>query len=208
MNIAKDKGIVGIAAACGFCGGFFAGMATERLKEDTKRSFRKKSFKKKSFQKQSTGGNKYDWRGYAENGYNRSGTDRAGYGRSYYVESIKLLRRRLDEAYQQLQQGKFRYALYDAYTVMGEVVKLIVQHTNGTDDIGDDVSLNLKICEREGLLGEEVGFMDRLREVFHICRLNRCEFVPQDKRNYGKVHFAVMQMKDLLNLAEKILVRA
>lgn len=37
------------------------------------------------------------------------------YDRKYYIEGIRKLRYRLDEAYQQLQQGHFRYAIYDTY---------------------------------------------------------------------------------------------
>lgn len=37
------------------------------------------------------------------------------YDRKYYIEGIRKLRYRLDEAYQQLQQGHFRYAIYALY---------------------------------------------------------------------------------------------
>lgn len=151
--------------------------------------------------------NRYGWQGLSENRFDRSEPDRTEYSKKYYAGFIKQLRRRLDEAYQQLQQGQFRYTLHDTYTVMGETIKLIVQHTNGTDYIGNDVLQNMKICEREGLLGEDEGFMDRLHEVFYICRMNEQEFSAQDDMNFSKVRFAVMQIKDLLNFAEKLFVR-
>ena len=43
--------------------------------------------------------------------------------KKYYAEDIKKLRYLLDEAYQQMQQGQYRYAIYDADSVMRETIK-------------------------------------------------------------------------------------
>lgn len=128
--------------------------------------------------------------------------------RKYYARFMKQLRWHLDEAYQQMQKGKFRYALYDTYVIMGETMKMLVQRTYGAKDIGDDVLLNMKICEQEHLLGNDKELIGRLREVLHICRISMHDIAVQDSLNHGKVHFAIMQVKDLLNLAEDVLVRA
>ena len=116
------------------------------------------------------------------------------------------MRFRLDEAYQQLQQGKFRYALYDARTVLEEILRLIVQHTNGVTDGDDTIFENMKICERKRLLSNDVELMTRLHDVRHICNFNEHEFMAEEKMNHGKVHFVIMQIKNLLNIAEEVLV--
>lgn len=147
-----------------------------------------------------------DWQGYFKNGYNLSGLDRAKFDRHYYAEIIKKLRFRLKESYQQLQQGKFRYALYDARTVLEKILKLIVQHSNGVANGNDSIFKNMKICEKQRLLGDNMELMARLHEVRHICNFNGHEFTAEEKMNHKKVYFVIMQIKDLLNIAENILV--
>lgn len=147
-----------------------------------------------------------DWRGYARNGYNQLGLDRADQDRQFYAGFLKKLRHRLDEAYQQSQQGQFRYALYDARVVMEETLKMVVQHTNGADGIGDSILGNMKICERKNLLGAEAEVIDKLHEVRHICNFNGHEFAAEETINHNKVYFVIMQIKDLLNLTESTLV--
>ena len=103
----------------------------------------------------------------------------------YYAEDIKKLRYLLDEAYQQMQQGQYRYAIYDANSVMRETIK---------------------ICERKKLLGADRDFINRLYEVYHICG---CERQRLDKGKYindRKVHFVIMQLKDLLNFVEREII--
>ncbi|MDO4337868.1 MAG: hypothetical protein Q4C91_07240 [Eubacteriales bacterium] len=129
-------------------------------------------------------------------------------GRKYYAQVIRQLRWRLDDAYQQMQQGQLRYALYDAYVVFEGTMKILIQSVYGTEDIGDDALQNMKICEQEHLLGNDKEFIGRLREVIHICRISLHDIAVQNSLNHGKVHFAIMQVKELLNLAEEILVKA
>lgn len=148
-----------------------------------------------------------DWQEHRKNEYNQLGLDRAKCDRKYYDKVIKQLRWRLDEAYQQLQQGQFRYAIYDARVVMGEALNLIVQHTNGTDGVGDTILANMKICERKDLFGADRESFDKLYEAHHICNFNMYKFVAEENMNHNKIYFVIMQIKDLLNLAESILVR-
>lgn len=48
-----------------------------------------------------------------------------------YINNIAQLRKRLDEAYQQLQLGQFRYAIYDTEQVMKEAMKMLIKWENG-----------------------------------------------------------------------------
>lgn len=50
--------------------------------------------------------------------------------KKYYAEDIKKLRYLLDEAYQQMQQGQYRYAIYDANSVMRETMKILLCYKN------------------------------------------------------------------------------
>ena len=147
----------------------------------------------------------YDWQGYGRDRYNASGLDRAGRGRQYYSDHIDQLRERLDEAYQQLQRGEFRYAVYDARVVMEDALRMIVQHTEGSNDSDDRMLVNLKICERKHLL-EDSEFLDRLHDVRRICNANGHEINAEDSLTHNKVHFVVMQIRDLLDSAEQTLV--
>lgn len=139
-------------------------------------------------------------------GYHPYGPGRGKCGRQYYNPYIKKLRRRLDEAYQQMQQGQFRYAVYDTRTVMEEALKLLIRHINGAEDIDRSLLTKLKICERRQLLGKDKKFIRRLHEVFHICNISGNDFGAEEALNHKEVYFAIMQTKDLLNFVESTLV--
>ena len=50
--------------------------------------------------------------------------------KKYYAEDVKKLRYLLDEAYQQMQQWQYRYAIYDANSVMRETMKILLCYKN------------------------------------------------------------------------------
>ena len=199
------KKVLGIAMG-GVLGAVLTGKLMEKFNKYDAEEFDKEEYDEKGFSEDGFNRKGVDWQGYSPNGYNQLGVDRAKCDRQYYAGSIKKLRFRLDESYQQLQQGKFRYALYDVRTVLEEILRLIVQHTNGVVDGNDSIFENMKICERKRLLGDDAELMTRLHTVRHICNFNGHEFMAEERMNHGKVHFAIMQIKDLLNIAEDILV--
>ena len=121
--------------------------------------------------------------------------------RSYFAADIKKLRYLLDEAYQQMQQGQFRYAIYDAGSVMREAVKMILQYKNGY--VSDDLLMNIKTCERRKLFGDDREFVSKLYEVYHICNNDNQRLSKEKYLNYKKVYLAIMQLKDLLNFVER-----
>lgn len=121
--------------------------------------------------------------------------------KKYYAENIKELRYLLDEAYQQMQQGQFRYAICDADSVMRQTIKIMLQYKNG-GYVLDDLLMNMKICERKKLFGADKDFISRLYEVYHICECDGREFNKGEYLNHRKVHFVIMQLKDLLNFVE------
>lgn len=147
----------------------------------------------------------YDWQGYGRDRYNAAGIDRAGHDRDYYSDHIDQLRGRLDEAYQQLKRGEYRYAVYDARVVMEDALRMIVQHAEGSNDSDDRMLINLKICERKHLLNDN-EFLDRLHDVRRICNANGHELDAETGMSHNKVHFVVMQIRDLLDSAEQTLV--
>ena len=147
----------------------------------------------------------YDWQGYGRDRYNAAGIDRAGHDRDYYSDHIDQLRGRLDEAYQQLKRGEYRYAVYDARVVMEDALRMIVQHAEGSNDSDDRMLINLKICERKRLLNDN-EFLDRLHDVRRICNANGHELDAETGMSHNKVHFVVMQIRDLLDSAEQTLV--
>lgn len=124
------------------------------------------------------------------------------YDKKYYAEDIRKLRYLLDEAYQQMQQGQYRYAVYDADSVMREAVKIILRYENG-GYVMDDLLMNIRICERKKLLGTDKDFISRLYEVYHICECEGQRFNKGKYINHRKVHFVIMQLKDLLNFVER-----
>jgi len=125
--------------------------------------------------------------------------------KKYYAEDIKKLRYLLDEAYQQMQQGQYRYAIYDANSVMRKTMKILLRYKNRGYAM-DDLLMNIKICERKKLLGADKDFINRMYEVYHICGCDRQRFDKGKYINHRKVHFVIMQLKDLLNFVEREII--
>lgn len=123
-------------------------------------------------------------------------------GKEWKSNDIRKLRYQLDRAYQQMQQGQYFYAIYDAKNVMSEAIKILLRYKNRGYTM-DDLLMNIKICERKKLLGTDKYFISRLYEVYHICECKEQIFNKEKYINYRKVHFAIMQLKDLLNFVER-----
>ena len=138
--------------------------------------------------------------------YNDSGFDQAGHDKFYYVDHIEHLRHRLDDAYEQLSNGEFRYALFDSRIVMEDALRLIVHHSQGSKEADDRLLINLKICEKEHLL-EDKDFVNRLHDVRRICNANGHDINSEESLTHQKVYFVVMQIRDLLDAAETTLVK-
>lgn len=121
--------------------------------------------------------------------------------KKYYAAKIKKLRYLLDEAYQQMQQGQYRYAIYDAERVMKMAIKILLRYKNKGYAM-DDLLMNIKICERKKLLGTDKDFINSMYEVYHMCGCEKQIFNKGKYINHRKVHFVIMQLKDLLNFVE------
>lgn len=121
------------------------------------------------------------------------------------AEDLKKLRYRLDWAYQQMQKGQFHCALYDAGIVMGEAVEMILRCKNN-GHTSDNLLENMKICQRRKLFGVDKGFVNRLYDVYHICKCDGREDGQGQSVRRRKVYFAIMQLKDLLNLIERNII--
>lgn len=121
--------------------------------------------------------------------------------KKYYAEKIKKLRYLLDEAYQQMQQGQYRYAIYDAKCVMKMAIKILLRYKN-KGYATDDLLMNIKICERKKLLGTDKDFINSMYEVYHMCGCEKQIFNKGKYIKQRKVHFVIMQLKDLLNFVE------
>lgn len=119
------------------------------------------------------------------------------------LKRIRMLRYQLDEAYQKMQKEQFQAALQKADTVMHETVRMIIQHEYGVGYTLDNMTVNIKICEREQLFGKSKRVVKKVYKIYCICeryRANRAENIT-----YRKVYFVIMQIKDLINLAENIM---
>lgn len=88
---------------------------------------------------------------------------------------------------------------------MEDALRMIVQHAEGNNESDDRMLINLKICEHKHLLDDN-DFWDRLHGVRHICNANGHELDAEEGMSHNKVHFVVMQIRDLLVSAEKTLV--
>ena len=104
-----------------------------------------------------------------------------------------------------MQQGQYRYAIYDANSVMRETIKILLRYKNRGYAM-DDLLMNIKICERKKLLGTDRDFISRMYEVYHICGCEGQRFNKRKYINHRKVRFVIMQIKDLLNFVEREII--
>lgn len=148
----------------------------------------------------------YDWQGYGRDGYNVSGIDRYGNNRQYYTQYIAKLFTIKEKAFKQMKDGEFVYALLDARMILEEVINLVVGHSIGEKGIGDNLLENLKICEKKNLLKEDEDYMNRLHGVRKLCNPNMHSISNTESLTYNQVYFAIMQIKDLLTVAENVLI--
>ena len=88
---------------------------------------------------------------------------------------------------------------------MEDALRMIVQHAEGSNESDDRMLVNLKVCERKRLLDDN-EFLDRLHDVRRICNANGHELDAEAGMSHNKVHFVVMQIRDLLDSAEQTLV--
>ena len=121
------------------------------------------------------------------------------------AEDLKKLRYQLDWAYQQMQKGQLYCALYDAGIVMREAVEMILRCKNN-GYTSDNLLENMKICQRRKLFGTDKGFVNRLYDVYHICKYDGREDSQGQAASRRKVYFAIMQLKDLLNFIERNII--
>ena len=88
---------------------------------------------------------------------------------------------------------------------MEEALRMIVQHALGSNYVDDKMVKNLKICENSHLISD-TEFLGRLHSVRRICNANGHELDAEAGMSHNTVHFVVMQIRDLLDIAEQILV--
>jgi len=142
-----------------------------------------------------------DSEGYSKTKFNVYGVDRAGYCYSYYEERIPIIRARLNEAKQKLQDGEFRYALFDSRVVMDEALRLLVHHYDGVNESDDSMLTNLKICESKNLIHDK-ELIDHLHAARIICNKNNHNISNDETLTHQKVYFVIMQINDLLDKVE------
>lgn len=147
----------------------------------------------------------FDYRGYGRDGYNCSGLDRAGCTRTDYASHIKQFRERLDVAVQKMNRKEYTSAINYSRVVMEKTLKLIVQHFHGKSGVGYKIVHNLKICEKDKIFDDD--FLSRLHGVRCLGNFNGHEFEAPDQLTHKKTYFVIMQVRELLDEAEKILVQ-
>ena len=55
-------------------------------------------------------------------------------------------------------------------------------------------------------ISTDKDFINRMYEVYHICGCDRQRFDKGKYINHRKVHFVIMQLKDLLNFVEREII--
>lgn len=174
----------------------------------TKSGYDKNGYNAEGYNKDGYGKDGYNFKGidrygYNKNKYNLSGFDRVGYNCEFYQNELERLSKRLNDAYQQMQDGKFRYAIYDSRVILEGTLKLIVHHSRGQENDNSQIVEFLKICEEDDLLGENIELLDKLHEVRRISNKNGHEYDSDEFLTLKKTYFVIMQIRELLSIAKK-----
>lgn len=143
--------------------------------------------------------------GYNHFGYNHLGIDKAGYNQQYYMNYCADLYNRKEKAFAQLKNDEYAYALLDARVVMEDSLKLVILHKYGSEAVKSTFFENMVFCEKENMLNMDYDFWNRSHAARKLCNPN-LHTLKVDSLTYSQVHFTIMQSKEILLAAEKILL--
>ena len=141
-------------------------------------------------------------------GYNNVGVDPAGHSPRYYVQMIRKLRVRLNDACRQINGGELRYAVYDTRTVMDETLRMVVNHSDGSTGNEQSMIDNLVTCENRHLISGNKEFFSRLHRIRIMCNTNGHRIDAEKTETGNKVCSAITMIHELINRAEAVLVPA
>lgn len=170
-----------------------------------KKGYDEKGYHRNGYNREGFDRNGYDWEGYAVNKYNARGVDRYGNTYQYYANYLHKLYELKEEAFYQLKNEQYVYALLDIRLILEESMVLIVGHSLGQRGLGDSLIENMRICEKKDLLNCDSEFYDRIHGVRKICNPNMHSISSTENITHGQVHFAIMQTKELLKVVENTL---
>lgn len=181
-----------------------------------KLGFDKFGYNKDGFDKDGYNKDGYNQNGYDKDGYDRDGYDKDGYNKEKFKRNGKdisdipkddyriiyeeMCKRQIG-ALNNLRNNNLEYALYDVRKILEESLKRIIYHFLGVNYVKDGILENLKICEHYSLLDSDS--INKLHSVRKICNKNNHEINLQEEITYNQAHFAVMQVKDLLNIFQQ-----
>jgi hypothetical protein len=171
-----------------------------------RKGFNKSGFDRNGYNRAGFDRSGYDWEGYAENRYNGRGVDRYGNTCQYYYHYLNKLYNLKEEAFAQLKNEQYVYALLDIRLILEESMVLIIGHSLGQRGLGDGLVENMRICEKNDLLNCDSDFYNRIHGVRKICNPNMHSISSTENITHGQVHFAIMQTKELLKVVESNLV--
>lgn len=132
--------------------------------------------------------------------YNRQGLDRAKKTRKDYEKKYYDLLKRVDKAEQMLHKHEYRYSLTEVGMILEAVTIILLKHKFGSEALLSKTTLEekQKRCERNGLLGNDPTFWNKLHEMRKI-RNWYLHDNDDDIVEHNKVHFAVMTAKELVS---------
>ena len=133
----------------------------------------------------------------ADNRYNALGLDCAGFSKAYYRVSINRLLDRACDAGRQMQDGNYRYAVFDSRAVAESAMKMLLRH-NGLET--GRMEEDIENCRLNGLITADMA--GRLHGVRLLGNFNGHNMYAPDNLNHEKAFFSLMQALELISEIE------
>lgn len=173
-----------------------------------RRGYNVKGYNKQGFNRRGYNEAGFNRKGFNINGYNIVGLDICSKQPQDYVSTLKILDDAKEEAFKNLQSGNEKYALYNCRGILDDTTALILKHYYGERYFNPNMKLERKlnkIKELDSCRGMDMEFIERCHEARKIVNPNMHTMI-EINAPHNKVHFVVMQTKELIEFAKKVLL--
>lgn len=171
-----------------------------------RRGYNVKGYNKLGFNKKGYNEAGFNKKGFNINGYNIVGLDICGKQPQDYLSVLKRLDDAKEEAFKNLQSEKEEYALFKCRQILEDTSMIILKHYYGECYVKSSMRLETKIDKIKNLYScQDKEFIERCHEARKILNPNMHTMIDTNT-THNKAHFVVMQSKEMIEFAKKVLL--
>lgn len=130
--------------------------------------------------------------GYNRQGYKENGKDRSGNEKAYYEKKVAEMQENIRNAYLQMSNSQYAYALRDIRVGIEKGIKAILAHEIGKGYENNRLDSNIRVCSQKKVLNQD--FINKL----YSAKLHCNDALHDDcKKEYNQVYFCYKVLEEL-----------